>query len=93
MVGGGVRVTKDVMPYVMVSESPLQVFGLNKVGLKRRGFSKEKLDALESAYHILFREKMMLADALKKIEAEVPMTDEVKIFVEFARTSKRGLTR
>ncbi|PKL91677.1 MAG: acyl-[acyl-carrier-protein]--UDP-N-acetylglucosamine O-acyltransferase [Candidatus Goldiibacteriota bacterium HGW-Goldbacteria-1] len=93
MVGGGVRVTKDVMPFVMVSESPLQVFGLNKVGLKRRGFTKQQLEALESAYHILFREKMMLAEALKKIESEVPMTAEVKLFVEFARNSKRGLTR
>ncbi len=93
MVGGAVKVVKDVMPFVMVADEPLRVFGLNKVGLKRRGFTPQKLSALDKAYRIFFRDKLVLEEALKKIEAEVEQTGEVKQFIEFARTSKRGLLR
>ncbi|MCM8833032.1 MAG: acyl-ACP--UDP-N-acetylglucosamine O-acyltransferase [Candidatus Omnitrophica bacterium] len=93
MVGGGVRITKDVMPFVMVSEEPARVFGLNMVGLKRRGFSAGKIAILEKVYKIFFREKLLLKDALTKIEKEVEQIDEVKYFIEFAKNSKRGLIR
>jgi UDP-N-acetylglucosamine acyltransferase len=93
MVGGATRVVKDVMPFVMVADDPLRNFGLNKVGLKRRGFTPEKLAILDKMYKIFFRDKLVLEEALKQIETEVEQIDEVKQFVEFARTSKRGLTR
>jgi len=93
MVGGATRVVKDVMPFVTVADDPLRNFGLNKVGLKRRGFTPEKLAILGKMYKIFFRDKLVLEDALKKIESEVEQIDEVKLFVEFARTSERGLTR
>ncbi len=93
MVGGGIRVPKDVMPFVMVSEDPIKVFGLNIVGLKRRGFTSEKIKILEKVYKIFFQEKLLLKDALKKIEQEVEQIDEVKYFIEFAKNSKRGLVR
>lgn len=93
MVGGGIRVSKDVMPFVMVSEDPIKVFGLNIVGLKRRGFSREKIAILEKVYKIFFQEKLLLKEALEKIEREVEQIDEVKYFIDFAKNSKRGLIR
>jgi UDP-N-acetylglucosamine acyltransferase len=93
MVGGGIRVSKDVMPFVMVSEDPLQVFGLNLVGLKRKGFTNEKIRILKDMYKIFFEDKLVLKDAIERIQKEIPQIDEVKYFIEFAQNSKRGLTR
>jgi len=93
MVGGGIRVTKDIMPFVLVSDNPIRVCGLNKVGLKRRNFSPEKIEILEKVYKIFFREKLLLNEALKKIENEVEQIEEVKYFIEFAKSSIRGITR
>jgi UDP-N-acetylglucosamine acyltransferase len=93
MVGGGCRVTQDVMPFVMVSEDPLHVFGLNKVGLRRRGFTKHQLDVLEQVYRIFFKDKLLVKEAIAKIESEVEQTPEVRLFVEFATGAKRGITR
>jgi len=93
MIGGGCRITKDAMPFVMVVSEPAKNFGLNKVGLKRRGFDESRLKALQSAYSILFRKKLMMKEALEMIKNEVEQTEDVKRFVEFAEISKRGIIR
>jgi len=91
MVGGGFRVTQDVCPYVLVGGYPLKVAGLNKIGLKRRGFSNEAIKTLEQTFKLLFTSKLNRSQAVDKIKAEVEMTNEVKVILDFIERSKRGL--
>lgn len=90
MIGGGFRVPKDVPPFLLAAGSPLSYTGLNVVGLKRRGFSMERIQELKSIYKILFRSSHNVRQAVEKIEKEFSSEDS-KMILEFIRTSKRGL--
>ncbi len=91
MIGGGYRVPQDVCPYALVGGYPLKVAGLNKIGLKRRGFSNEAIKTLEQTFKILFGSNLNRSQAVEKIKAEVEKTEEVKIILDFIERSKRGL--
>jgi UDP-N-acetylglucosamine acyltransferase len=93
MVGGGFKVTQDVLPYSLAGGYPLKCFGLNIIGLKRRGFSLDVLTSLKSAFHILLSQKLKTSDAIKKIEDEIEMIPEVKRVVDFIKVSERGVTK
>src|SRR5207249_2582762 len=93
MIGGGCRVPQDVAPYVRAAGYPLRPAGLNLVGLKRRGFSDDCIDALKQAYRILFRLGLRTEAAAERIRSEVRACPEVEHFVRFALTSERGLAR
>jgi len=67
--------------------------GLNIVGLKRKGYSNEVIAALKSCYMQLFRSKTLLAEAMQKVEQELGQFEEVRYFLEFVRTSTRGVCR
>lgn len=91
-VGGGSRVPQDVPPYCRVVGNPSpKLYGLNSVGLERRGFSEETRKALKKAYRILFNSNLNLSQALEKAEAEVPPSPEVRHFLDFIRSSERGV--
>ena len=93
-IGGGSICTQDVLPFVKtVGNRPAKTYGVNNIGLERKGFQKETIEALGRAYRILTRSKMLLADALDKIEAELGFHSEVRYFAEFIRASKRGVIR
>jgi len=93
-IGGGSICTQDVLPFVKtVGNRPAQTYGINTIGLERKGFSKETIEALQRAYRILVRSKLKLADALARIEAELGSVPEVRYFAEFVRESKRGVIR
>ncbi|HRR42301.1 MAG TPA: acyl-[acyl-carrier-protein]--UDP-N-acetylglucosamine O-acyltransferase, partial [Syntrophales bacterium] len=62
-------------------------------GLRRRGFDEETLKALKQAYKLVYRSSLLLADALRRIRAEVPDIPEVRQFVEFIEKSERGICR
>ncbi|MBP1658332.1 MAG: lpxA [Bacteroidetes bacterium] len=93
MVGGGLRVSKDVPPYVLAGNDPLVFEGLNAIGLRRRGFSRETLDALDRMYALIYRSKLNVSQALAKItaDAELMKVPEVGRCVEFIRGSSRGI--
>ena len=93
IIGGASAVTKDVPPFVMASGNFAKLFGLNMIGLKRRGFTDETLRALKKAYRIVFRSSMLLSAAIKKVEQEVEDLPEIRQFLAFIRESKRGLCR
>jgi UDP-N-acetylglucosamine acyltransferase len=93
MVGGFSGVGQDIPPYMMASGSRAKLYGLNTIGLKRHGFSNSSINNLKKAYKILFREKRTLTDAIKKIKAELPQTDEIIRLVEFIEKNKRGICR
>jgi hypothetical protein len=70
-VGGAARLTQDVPPYVRVAGSPARLYGLNSVGLDRRGFSDEVRKALKVTYRILFQSNLNVSQALLRAESEV----------------------
>jgi len=93
-IGGFTVVTQDALPYVKtVGDRPAKTYGINTIGLQRKGFPPETLEALDRAYRILIRSKLKLQDALQKIETELGLYPEARYLVEFARTSKRGIIR
>jgi UDP-N-acetylglucosamine acyltransferase len=92
-IGGGSRVPKDVTPFVRAAGNPLRVVGLNSVGLMRRGFSQEVRLELKRLYRLFFRSGLNTSQALARIEADLPDTPEIKEFVQFVRSSERGVER
>ncbi len=93
MIGGCSKVVQDVPPYMLADGNPAVTRTINKVGLERRGVAETTQAALKQAYKVLFREGLTIANALKKIEAELPQAPEMQRLVEFARTSQRGLSK
>ena len=93
MVGGFSGIGQDIPPYTMASGPRAKLFGLNTVGLKRHGFADATIAELKKAYKILFREKHTLKEAIKKVQAELPYTDEIKHLIEFIEKNKRGICR
>ncbi len=93
MLGGGAMVSKDVPPYVMVVGDRAELWGINIIGLKRKGLSKEKIMQIKYIYKKLFRSKLPLSEAIKKIEAENSYSEEVRYMLEFIKNSKRGICR
>ncbi|TFH02117.1 MAG: acyl-ACP--UDP-N-acetylglucosamine O-acyltransferase [Calditrichales bacterium] len=91
--GGGYRVPKDVPPYILAMGEPLRYGGLNRIGLKRRGFSDETLNLLKKSYRIIYQTNLNLKDALQKVEDDVEPISEVKEVVSFFRKSERGVIR
>ncbi len=93
MIGGGAMVSMDVPPFAMASGDRARLFGINSIGLRRRGFTKEQITLIEKAYRILFRSKLSLSDAIKKVGDELPPDPNVRHLIEFIQTSKRGVCR
>ena len=92
-VGGGSRIPQDVPPYCRVAGNPSpKLYGLNTVGLERRGFSAESRRRLKMAYRILFQSDLTRSRAIARVEADGTLQDpEVGYFIDFIRTSKRGI--
>jgi UDP-N-acetylglucosamine acyltransferase len=92
MIGGNIRVNKDVAPYFLYSEFNIKPCGLNLVGLRRAGFAAAEIAALKKAYRLLFRENLPLENALRRIAEEAP-SEHTDHLVAFIRSSKRGIAR
>jgi len=92
-VGGKSAVTKDIPPYVLASGDRARLHGLNRVGLKRHGFSEDTVSALKQVYRIFFRIGLTVHEAVERARAEVEPTPEVLNFIEFILSSQRGVTR
>ena len=86
-------ILKDVPPYLMVSGNSAKPGGLNRVGLKRNGFSDSSVEALRKAYRIVYREGLLLKNALKKLRALADESKEVALFTRFIEQSERGIVR
>ncbi|MDE0158101.1 MAG: acyl-ACP--UDP-N-acetylglucosamine O-acyltransferase [Gammaproteobacteria bacterium] len=86
-------ILKDVPPYLMVSGNSAKPAGLNRVGLKRNGFSDGSVEALRKAYRIVYREGLLLKNALKKLRTLADENEEVALFTRFIEQSERGIVR
>lgn len=91
-IGGGSRVPQDVAPYVMVAGNPCAAYGLNAVGLRRRGFPSEAIQALRRAYRAIFRSGQNVGQALEELERAEGQPPEVERLITFIRNSRRGVT-
>ena len=92
-IGGKTGVPKDIPPYVIAAGERASLRGLNTVGLKRQGFSRQTLTQLKKAYRIIFRIGLTLNEAIERVKAEVEQIPEVVRFIEFIKSSERGITR
>ena len=93
MISGGTLVRKDIPPYIKVAREPMSYAGINSVGLRRRGFSNEKIFELQKIYKWLFQGKMNTSQALSIIEKEMLPTAERDEILEFIRNSPRGIVK
>ena len=93
MVGGGFRITQDLVPYALAAGYPLKILGINKVGLERRGFQKETIAALKRAFRYLFRGKLNTSQAVEKVKAEFDSLPEIKELLDFIAAAARGLIK
>lgn len=92
-IGGGSRIPKDIPPFVKVAGNPPRIVGINSVGLRRRGFTAEQLVQIKKAYRYLYRSELNVAQAIEKIQSELPDTPEIRMLIEFIHNSRRGITK
>jgi UDP-N-acetylglucosamine acyltransferase len=94
MIGGYSVITRDVLPFSnTASDRDAKVFGENAIGLKRRDFSADSIDALHKAFRLLTRSGLNTSQAVERIIAEVPSSHEVNELLDFIRTSERGFIK
>lgn len=93
IVGGSSAVQKDVLPYTKAFGNPLKMFGLNTLGLTRRGFTPAQRELMDQAYRIIFRSNLNTSQALIRLKEEMEMTPEVVHMIEFIEGSERGITK
>ncbi len=91
-VGGASAIKKDVAPYTRGFGNPYKTVGLNSVGLMRKGFSSESLAALKMIYKLFYRQGLNVSQALEEVSQWPALTPEQQIFVDFVRSSERGLS-
>lgn len=93
MVSGGSLIRKDIPPYVKVAREPISYAGINSVGLRRRGYSNEKIFEIQDIYRAIFQMGMNTSRAISYIEKEMLPTAERDEILEFIRNSPRGILK
>jgi UDP-N-acetylglucosamine acyltransferase len=93
--GAGTIITQDVPPFsLIVSSRETRCYGINRVGLERRGFSPERIGAIEQAFRFLLRSKLNTSQALEKMRGTLSRSDDVLTLIRFIEsTTERGLTK
>jgi len=93
-IGGGTTITQDVLPFSMTSAArETHAYLMNKVGLQRRGFSKERIAKIHHAYKILLASKMNTSQALEKLRSEADRGEDVDMLIRFIESSERGIIK
>ncbi len=93
MISGGALIRKDVPPYTKAAREPLSFVGINSIGLRRRGFSSEKINEIQEIYRVIYQKSYNVSQALAIIEAEMPATSERDEIVSFINNSSRGIMK
>jgi UDP-N-acetylglucosamine acyltransferase len=93
-IGGGTTITQDVLPFSMTSAArETHAYLMNKVGLQRRGFSKERIATIHHAYKVLLASKLNTSQALERLKAEADRSEDVQMLIRFIETSERGVIK
>jgi len=90
-ISGGCPVRQSVPPFVLAAGHPMRLYGLNKVGLKRNGFSPETVLELKRAYRLLFRSGLKMSDAIERAATELAPIPEVRMMLDFMQRGGRGV--
>ena len=94
MIGGASLILKDVPAYVMVSGNPAHAFAMNVEGMRRKGWTKDVIQALRQAFKLIYKEGLTTEQAIQQIRAEIlPEVPEVQLLVDSLEQSKRGIVR
>ncbi len=93
IIGGASAVSKDILPYVMAVGNRAHIYGLNSVGLRRQGLSKEELSEIRACYNIIFRSSLSVSEAVERLKKQMPGSAHATRFVSAIERSRRGIAR
>lgn len=93
IIGGCSKVVQDVPPFMLADGNPAVTRAVNKVGMERKGVSAESQSALKKACRILVREKLGVAEAVRRMRSDLPQGPELTDLIDFLSTTKRGICR
>lgn len=93
MIQGGTRLGKDIPPYIIAGREPVCYAGVNLVGLKRTGYTNEKINEIQEIYRMIYQSGFNFSDAISKIERDFEETLEMRQIVDFVKNSPRGIVR
>ncbi|MEO8450209.1 MAG: acyl-ACP--UDP-N-acetylglucosamine O-acyltransferase, partial [Gemmatimonadota bacterium] len=90
-VGGCSRINQDIPPYVKAVGNPVELYGLNTIGLQRAGFSAATISALKRLYRLFFNSELNVSQATDRARTELPPLPEIELFLDFVTSSQRGV--
>jgi UDP-N-acetylglucosamine acyltransferase len=93
IIGGCSKVVQDIPPFSTCDGHPARVYGLNLIGLRRKGVSRESIKQIDQAFKLIFNSGLSAKHAIEKVEKELAGTEEINYLVNFIKSSERGLTR
>lgn len=93
MIGGGFRVTQDILPYVVVGGYPLKTLSLNRIGLERRGYSEDQIKSLSRIFRVVFRSRLNMTQVAARLREEMADIPEAVAIAEFIESTERGIVR
>ena len=93
MIAGASAFSKDIPPFAMAGKRPTSFYGINIVGLRRRGFTIEQIERIRDVYRVIYQSGLNVSDACKKAEETLPDSPEKRIILYFITSSKRGIVR
>ena len=93
MISGGAMFKKDIPPYSTIKNDPVGFIGLNKVGLRRRGFTQQKIDEIEGIYKVIYFSGRNISQAIQYLKDNFKATDELNYIIDFISNSKRGILK
>lgn len=92
-IGGFSVCTKDVLPYIKSVGNHAKIYGINAIGLQRKGFTEDEITGLKQAYRVLFLRKLRMVEALERLKADFANAPRVMTLVDFIESSERGVIR
>ena len=92
-IGGYSVIVKDALPFAVSQGNHAKCYGLNRVGMRRRGYDKETMEKLHHAYHLLLNAKLNTTQAVERIKSEIGDCEEVRYLLDFIENSKRGVVK
>ncbi len=93
IIGGCSKVVQDIPPFSTCDGHPARVYGLNLIGLRRKGIAHDAITKIDQAFKLIFNSGLSVKHALERVEKEIEKTEEVIYLVNFVKSSERGLTR
>ncbi len=93
IIGGCSKVVQDIPPFSTCDGHPARIYGLNLIGLRRKGIKHDSIKKIDQAFKIIFNSGLSAKHALEKVEQEIEKTEEIKYLINFVQSSERGLTR